>query len=87
MQRRVLARVVLLAVAAVLMPARVWAHNAHYAVMEAPAVVVEFFFTSGTPMAYASIKLFPPHDAEHPYQTGRTDESGRFAFVPAYAGM
>ena len=48
---------------------------------EMPAVVMEFFFTNGTPMAYASIKLFPPHDAEDPCQIGRADESGRFAFV------
>ncbi len=42
---------------------------------------VEFYYASGEPMAYASVKLFAPNDPAVPFVDGRADRLGRFAFV------
>lgn len=63
------------------------AHGTHHVIMnDARAVVVEFLYTGPSPMLYSAVEVFAPDQDQRPYQTGRTDENGRFAFVPARSG-
>ncbi|RAU20031.1 hypothetical protein CU669_20615 [Paramagnetospirillum kuznetsovii] len=57
-----------------------WAHGVVWSV-NAGASVVEFRYTTDEPMSYAAITVQAPGDA-NTFQTGRTDPSGRFAFIP-----
>lgn len=66
-------------------PASVMAHGTHHMLLETKAVVLQFIYTGHSPMQYASVQIYAP-DSAHPYQAGRTDASGRFAFVPGYPG-
>ena len=58
------------------------AHGLEWQSDAAPATVVLFTYAGGEPMAYASVKVFAPNDAEVEYQNAHTDKTGRFAFVP-----
>ncbi|MEM6716632.1 MAG: carboxypeptidase-like regulatory domain-containing protein, partial [Cyanobacteria bacterium P01_C01_bin.147] len=40
----------------------------------------------GEPMAAATVQVFAPDDPQTPVQSGLTDASGRFVFVPTTAG-
>lgn len=62
------------------------AHGLAWQSDAAPATVVLFTYAGGEPMAYASIKVFSPGEAEVEYQNAHTDKTGRFAFVPGVAG-
>ncbi|MDL2259548.1 DUF4198 domain-containing protein [Deltaproteobacteria bacterium OttesenSCG-928-K17] len=48
---------------------------------------LEFSYDDGTPMSYVEIKVFGPDDQSKLHQTGRTDERGTFAFIPAAGGQ
>jgi len=49
------------------------------------ALGVEAFYSDGTPMAYAKVKIY--FDKEKiPFQTGVTDRNGRFLFAPDRKG-
>ncbi len=50
------------------------------------AQAVEFYYASGEPMAYVSVRLFAPGDSTVPYVDGRADKLGRFAFLPDAPG-
>ncbi len=67
-------------------PASVMAHGTHHMLLETKAVALQFIYTGHSPMQFSSVQVFAP-DRPHPYQAGRTDESGRFAFVPGYPGV
>lgn len=43
-------------------------------------ISVRFTTSGGQPVAFENVQVFAPKEAL-PYQTGRTDASGRFAFV------
>lgn len=63
------------------------AHGTHHVIMnDARAIVLEFLYTGPSPMLYSAVEVFAPDQDKRPYQTGRTDENGRFAFVPARPG-
>lgn len=47
---------------------------------------VEFYYASGEPMAYVTVRLFAPGDAAVPFVDGRADKLGRFAFLPSEPG-
>ena len=47
---------------------------------------LEYYYSSGDPMAYAKTLVYAPDDGETEYQNGRTDRRGRFAFVPDMPG-
>ncbi|WP_051257768.1 hypothetical protein [Desulfovibrio cuneatus] len=64
----------------------VQAHGLGWQSDPAPAMVVLFTYAGGEPMAYASIKVFAPNEAEVEYQNAHTDKTGRFAIVPGAAG-
>lgn len=51
-----------------------------------PAVVVSASFDGGGVPAFAAATVFGPDASESPYQSGRADASGRFAFLPDRAG-
>jgi nickel transport protein len=50
-----------------------------------PVVVVNAYFTATSPVGEALVEIFAPGN-ERPYQTGRTDQSGNFAFLPDRPG-
>lgn len=43
-------------------------------------------YSDGEPMRYASVKILAP-EAERTFQTGRTDQNGRFCFFPDRPGV
>ncbi len=53
--------------------------------IHAPAVTVKAFFTRTAPLAGASVVVYAPGQ-DQPYQDGRTDREGYFAFVPGTTG-
>lgn len=76
-----------LGLGSLLVPIESYAHSARHMLIETHTVVFEVFFSNGSPMAFAAVKVFSPGDQNVPYQTGRTDAGGRFAFVPSSEGM
>jgi hypothetical protein len=50
-----------------------------------PLVIVKTFFSRTSPLVNASVMIYAP-DETQPYQTGRTDKSGYFAFMPNAVG-
>jgi nickel transport protein len=68
-------------------PSCVEAHGtAHRVLRDAGAITVESFYSDKEPMRYADVLLYGPSDQEIEYQNGRTDQNGRFAFVPDREG-
>lgn len=61
------------------------AHTAAGRSLDGGAVIVEFRYSDNQPMAYAATKVIAPGETSA-WQVGRTDGSGRFAFVPDRAG-
>ena len=62
------------------------AHGTGYRQSELRAVALEFFYSDGEKMSYREARVFSPKDGKFAAQTGRTDEAGRFAFVPDCPG-
>ena len=62
------------------------AHGTGYRHSELRAIALEFMYSTGEKMSYREAKVFSPNDDKFAVQTGRTDEQGRFAFVPDTAG-
>lgn len=62
-----------------------FAHRVNFETRQhAPAVTVKAFFSRTAPLAGASVEIYAPDDK--PFQTGRTDTDGNFAFIPNAAG-
>ena len=62
------------------------AHGVGYRHSELGAVALEFFYSTGEKMSYREARVFSPKDSKFAAQTGRTDEQGRFAFIPDVSG-
>ncbi len=62
------------------------AHGTGYRQINLKAIPLEFFYSTGEKMSYREVKVFSPKDSKFPIQTGRTDEEGRFAFIPDVSG-
>ncbi len=62
------------------------AHGTGYRRSELKAVALEFMYSTGEKMSYREAKVFSPKDEKFAVQSGRTDEEGRFAFVPDSKG-
>ena len=78
-----------LAIAAglIFFPAKILnAHGVGYKHSELGAVVLEFFYSTGEKMSYREARVYSPKDSKFAAQTGRTDEHGRFAFIPDTSG-
>ena len=66
--------------------ASAYAHGVGYRQSEFRAVTLEFFYSTGEKMSYREVRVFSPKDEKFAAQTGRTDEQGRFAFIPDVPG-
>ena len=66
--------------------ASVFAHGTGYRHSELKPFALEFMYSTGEKMSYREAKVFSPKDEKFAYQTGRTDENGRFSFVPDVSG-
>ena len=65
---------------------KIFAHGTGYRLSNLKAVPLEFFYSTGEKMSYREVKVFSPKDQKFPIQSGRTDEEGRFAFIPDCSG-
>ena len=65
---------------------KIFAHGVGYRESELKSVPLEFFYSTGEKMSYREAKIFSPKDEKFAVQSGRTDENGRFAFIPDTAG-
>lgn len=63
-------------------PSPLLAHGALLELAETRAVTVHARYDTGAPMAAAQVAVFAPDDPATPWLTGRTDDDGRFTFVP-----
>lgn len=63
-----------------------YAHGTGYRYSSMKAIALEFSYSTGEAMSYREAKVFSPSDEKFAYQSGRTDESGRFSFVPNVKG-
>ncbi|MGF1499005.1 MAG: carboxypeptidase regulatory-like domain-containing protein [Elainellaceae cyanobacterium] len=66
-------------------PAEAWAHQVEtdfsFDLISAQLEFVSTFST-GEPMASADVTVYAPGNREEPWFEGKTDEAGRFAFLP-----
>ena len=71
-----------------LLPQKAPAHGLGYAQLEAaPAVALQFSYSTGEPLAYAALKVYAPGNDKIEYQNGRTDAAGCFSFIPNVSGV
>ena len=63
-----------------------YAHGVGFRQSELKAMSLEFFYSTGEKMSYCEVRVFSPSDDKFAVQTGRTDEQGRFAFIPDTSG-
>ena len=64
----------------------IFAHGVGYRESELRAIPLEFSYSTGEKMSYCEASVFSPNDSKFAAQTGRTDEGGRFAFIPDISG-
>ncbi len=69
-----------------LLTGEIFAHGTGYRHSQFEAVALEFMYSTGEAMSYREARVFSPNDEKFSYQSGRTDEKGRFAFVPDTPG-
>jgi nickel transport protein len=62
------------------------AHGVGYRHPGPKAVALEFYYSTGEAMAYQEAFVYSPGDPKAAFQTGRSDEHGRVAFVPDVSG-
>ena len=67
-------------------PEIIYAHGVGYRESQYKSIALEFFYSTGEKMSYREAKVFSPNDNKFAAQTGRTDEQGRFAFIPDVDG-
>lgn len=72
--------------ALLLLTGKIFAHGTGYRHSQFEAVALEFMYSTGEAMSYREARVFSPNDEKFSYQSGRTDEKGRFAFVPDTPG-
>lgn len=63
------------------------AHGSGWSQESLFAVVLSFYYADQTPIPYAEVEIFSPADSKIPYQKGRSDKNGFFAFRPDAAGL
>ncbi|MDR1377668.1 MAG: DUF2914 domain-containing protein [Synergistaceae bacterium] len=64
-----------------------FAHGTGYRQSEKKPISLEFYYSTGETMSYLEAKVFSPLDEKFAFQSGRTDEAGRFAFTPNAPGQ
>jgi nickel transport protein len=75
------------AVGLVIVSCPAYAHGAGYRRSDKKSLSLEFFYSTGETMSYLETKVFSPRDEKFAFQSGRTDEDGRFAFTPNAPGL
>lgn len=65
-------------------PSRAPAHGVE-GTMQPGGLSVACRYSTGEPMSYAKVSLFPPGQSQ-PFQVGYTDKNGRFCFYPDSLG-
>jgi nickel transport protein len=78
---------VLVAVGLIITPYSAIAHGTGYRQSSIRSVSLEFCYSTGETMSYLDAKVFSPRDDKFAFQSGRTDEDGRFAFTPNTDGL
>jgi nickel transport protein len=68
-------------------PNPVFAHGTGYRQAAEKSISLEFYYSTGETMSYLETKVFSPKDEKFAFQSGRTDEAGRFAFTPNVSGL
>ena len=68
------------------MVATAWGHGAEYQSIQG-AVGLQVRYSDGSPMAWVDVSVFSPRDRDNPYQTGLSDASGAFSFLPDTSGI
>lgn len=53
---------------------------------EGGATVLSMAYTDGSVPRFSNIRIFSPDDSKQPFQIGRSDDVGRFAFLPTMPG-
>ena len=66
---------------------KLWAHGSGWSQERAFTVLLSFYYADQMPMAYSEVQIFSPADANIPYQKGRSDQNGFFAFKPDQPGV
>jgi hypothetical protein len=69
-----------------LLPALCLSHGVKHSLFSA-GTGIEAAYDDGRPMAFCDVVVFSPADPDNEYQSGITDPSGRFAFVPDTNGL
>jgi nickel transport protein len=64
-----------------------YAHGTGYRRSDKKSLSLEFSYSTGETMSYLETKVFSPRDEKFAFQSGRTDEDGRFAFTPNATGL
>jgi nickel transport protein len=62
------------------------AHGVGYRILAVRTVPLEFYYSTGETMAYLEAMVFSPADPKNSFQSGRTDEFGRYSFIPDIEG-
>jgi nickel transport protein len=75
----------LLALPAALLAGTLHAHALSHTVQQGNAVIVELRYGDGSPFSYEAAEVYRPGESV-PFLAGRTDATGRLAFVPDRPG-
>ena len=79
-------RLILFLLLIMLFNQKAFAHGVGYREISLKSIPLEFFYSTGEKMSYCEVKVFSPDDLKFAVQSGRTDEKGRFAFIPDVSG-
>ena len=63
-----------------------YAHGTGYRQSSLKSIALEFSYSTGEAMSYREARVYSPNDTKYAYQSGRTDEYGRFSFIPNVKG-
>lgn len=66
---------------------QVLAHRSQITVNSLAAVEITALYGASQPMQQAQVVVYPPGDAETPWQTGQTDAQGKYRFIPDQDGL
>lgn len=65
-----------------LLPAAAHAHGAFLDYQITPGITLQAKYDAGEPMTAAQFTVYAPNDPTTPWLKGKSDEQGRFSFVP-----
>jgi nickel transport protein len=87
LKRAAIAAGLILVIGPFVVPDAALAHGTGYRRSDRKPISLEFSYSTGETMSYLEAKVFSPKDEKFAFQSGRTDEDGRFAFTPNAAGQ